>query len=193
MQEHLLSLPKEINTPRLTLRRFRAGEGQAYFDLLQKNKAFLHDFPTTVRNNQSAIDSEKYLQKCIAQWYLQEVYFFAVCEKNSDKIIGMLRVFKINWKFPSAEIAYFLDDDYKRRGYISEGFQHLIPFCFDQLKMNKLRLITNITNKASQGVALKCGFEREGIHKSDFKIVDGSFIDVVSFGLTRERYEEVKI
>ncbi len=191
MQNHLLFLPTEIKTPRLHLRRFRVGEGEAYFDLIQNNKEYLKDFPTTMSKNTSAEESEKYIQKCIAQWYLQEVYCYAICEKGSEEIIGMMRVFQIDWEFPAAEIAYFIDAKYKRRGYVSEALQHTIKFCFDVLQMNKLHLRTNIENKASQGVAKKCGFVFEGEHKQDYKVVSGALIDILKFGLTRTVYTQL--
>jgi RimJ/RimL family protein N-acetyltransferase len=172
------------------LRRFNAGEGSLYFKLIQDNKEYLTDFPTTMSHNSSATESEKYIQKCIAQWYLQEVYCFAICEKERDVVIGMMRVFKIDWDFPSAEIAYFLDDKYKGQGYVTEALQHTTEFCFDVLKMNKLHLRTNVENKASQAVAKKCGFVLEGIHKEDFKDVNGDFVDIFRFGLTRTAYAQ---
>ena len=190
MQNHLLFLPTEIKTSRLTLRCFQAGEGKAYFDLLQKNKEHLNDFPTTMRLNTSAEESEKYVQKCIAQWYLQEVYCYAIYEKNSEAMIGMMRIFKIDWQFPSAEIAYFLENKYKGRGYVTEALEHTTEFCFDVLKMNKLHLRTNVENKASQAVAKKCGFVLEGTHKQDFKDVNGDFVDIFRFGLTRTAYAQ---
>ncbi|MGK0363432.1 MAG: RimJ/RimL family protein N-acetyltransferase [Saprospiraceae bacterium] len=188
MQNHLLFLPTEIKTPRLNLRRFQIGDGKSYFNLVQNNKEHLTDFPTTMSKNTSAEESEKYIQKCIAQWYLQEVYFYAICENDSEKIIGMMRIFKIDWKLPSAEIAYLLDDNYKGRGYVTEALQHTIKFCFDVLQMNKLYLGTNIGNKGSQRVAVKNGFALEGTHKQDFKNVNGELVDIFSFGLTRTAY-----
>ena len=190
MQKHLLFLPTEIKTPRLYLRRFKAGEGKAYYDLVQKNKAHLTDFPTTMSRNSSVEESEKYIQKCIAQWYLQEVYCFAICEKDRDVVIGMLRIFKIDWDFPSAEIAYLLDDNYKGRGYVTEVLRHTTEFCFDVLQMNKLHLRTNVENIGSQRVAKKCGFVLEGTHKKDFKDVNGDLVDIFRFGLTRTAYAQ---
>jgi len=177
MQNHLLFLPTEIHSPRLHLRRFWVSEGGAYFNLVQKNKEYLTDFPTTMSRNSSEGESEKYIQKCIAQWYLQEVYCYAICEKYSEKIIGMMRIFKIDWDLPSAEIAYFLDNDYKRRGYVTESLKSTIRHCFDVLKMNKLHLRTNVENI-------------EGTHKKDFKDVNGEMVDIFRFGLTRTEYAQ---
>lgn len=193
MQNHLLFLPVKIKTPRLNLRRFQAGEGKAYFDLVQKNKEYLRDFPTTMSKNTSVEESEKYIQKCIAQWYLQEVYCYAIYEKDSEKMIGMIRIFKIDWKFPSAEIAYLLDDEYKGRAYVTEALQYTTKFCFNVLRMNKLHLFTNIENKASQRVAKKCNFVLEGEHKEDFKNVNGELVDTFSFGLTRTMYTKILV
>ena len=190
MQNHLLFLPTDIKTPRLHLRRFRVGEGKAYFDLIQNNKEYLQDFPTTVSRNTSVEESEIYIQKCIAQWYLQKIYCYAICEKGSEEIIGMMRIFEIDWEFPAAEMAYLLDDKYKGRGYVTEALQHTIEFCFDVLQMNKLHLRTNIVNKGSQAVAMKSGFALEGTHKQDYKTVSGEIVDILKFGLTRTAYTQ---
>jgi RimJ/RimL family protein N-acetyltransferase len=54
---------------------------------------------------------------------------------------------------------------------------------FDQLQLQRLELVTDPENRASQRVAEKVGFQREGVMRAHLRHPDGRIRDSVMFSL----------
>jgi RimJ/RimL family protein N-acetyltransferase len=53
---------------------------------------------------------------------------------------------------------------------------------FTRLEVERLELLTNVGNEASEGVARKCGFHREGVLRSA-RVIKGERVDLTLFSL----------
>lgn len=191
MQEHLLTVDTALLTKRVVVRRFRENDGEQLYDLIQTNRSYLEDsFPSTVSDNSSKEKSEWFVRIRIAKWLLQEEYCFGVWDNDSAKLIGFIRLFRIDWNIPKAEIGFFVDRDFSSKGIMTEVLLTIVPFAFQQLKLEKIILRTAMDNYASQRLARKCGFRREGDLRADFKKTSGEIIDVMVLGLTRAELEK---
>jgi ribosomal-protein-serine acetyltransferase len=60
------------------------------------------------------------------------------------------------------EIGYWIRTDRAGRGYATEGGRALVDFAFADLGLYRLELRAGVGNRASQRVAEKLGFQREG-------------------------------
>jgi len=192
MQLHLLSVDTALLTKRVVVRRFRENDGEQLYDLLQTNRGYLEDaFPSTLSENSSKEKSEWYVRVRFARWLLQEEYCFGVWDNDSAKLIGFIRLFRIDWHIPKAEVGFFIDRDFSSKGIMTEVLLVIIKFAFSQLKLEKIALRTAMDNYASQRLARKCGFRREGDLRADFKKTSGEIIDVMVLGLTKAEWEKV--
>ena len=192
MQLHLLSVDTALLTKRVVVRRFRENDGEQLYDLLQTNRVYLEDaFPSTLSENSSKEKSEWYVRVRFARWLLQEEYCFGVWDNDSAKLIGFIRLFRIDWHIPKAEVGFFIDRDFSSKGIMTEVLLVVIKFAFSQLKLEKIALRTAMDNYASQRLARKCGFRREGDLRADFKKTSGEIIDVMVLGLTKAEWEKV--
>lgn len=192
MQLHLLSVDTALLTKRVVVRRFRENDGAQLYDLLQTNRVYLEDaFPSTLSENSSKEKSEWYVRVRFARWLLQEEYCFGVWDNDSAKLIGFIRLFRIDWHIPKAEVGFFIDRDFSSKGIMTEVLTVVIRFAFGQLKLEKIALRTAMDNYASQRLARKCGFRREGDLRADFKKTSGEIIDVMVLGLTKAEWEKV--
>ena len=192
MQLHLLSVDTALLTKRVVVRRFRENDGEQLYDLLQDNRVYLEDaFPSTLNENSSKEKSEWYVRVRFAKWLLQEEYCFGVWDNDSAKLIGFIRLFRIDWHIPKSEVGFFIDRDFSSKGIMTEVLSVIIRFAFTQLKLEKISLRTAMDNYASQRLARKCGLRREGDLRSDFKKTSGEIIDVMVLGLTKAEWEKV--
>lgn len=84
---------------------------------------------------------------------------YGICEKGSDKVIGLIQAVRPWWNRYGFEayVGYLLNRDYRHRGYMSEAFDALCKELFD-VHFYKLYLTILPTNEASLGVARKVGF-----------------------------------
>jgi ribosomal-protein-serine acetyltransferase len=100
-------------------------------------------------------------------------------------LIGYICIKNVNKDILKCELAYFIDADFEGKGIISDAVSQTIDFCFNKLRMNKVYICTSKINKGSQRIALKHGFQEEGILREEFKNHEGILEDIVYFGLLK--------
>jgi RimJ/RimL family protein N-acetyltransferase len=189
MQAALFKIDTAVLTSRTVIRRFREGEGEAFYELLQANHGYLEDhFPSLLEQVPQPEDGEVYVRHAIAKWLLQDSFAFGIWHTADAKLIGYIHFREIEWDIPAAEISYFLDQGYTGQGIMTEVMARMVQYGFRQLQLNKLRLRTLIDNYASQRLARKVGFRREGDLRNEYRKPAGNLVDIMLFGLTREEY-----
>ena len=61
-----------------------------------------------------------------------------------------------------------------------------MDYCFDYFQFKKIFLRTHHTNKSAQAIAEKCGFEKEGVIRMDYKTTSGEIVDLIYYGKLNE-------
>ena len=87
---------------------------------------------------------------------------------------------------PKCEIAYFVGSTWRRQGYATFGVIWALDHAFTVLGMRKVFASVDPDNKASIRVLENCGFQLEGLLRSDFRAGDGRLMDVRYYGALRE-------
>lgn len=189
MRPELFNIDTAILTSRTLTRRFREGDGGAFFELVQNNHSYIEDhFPKLMKAIVDKNTSEVFIRTKIARWLLQDEYTFGIWDNESTALIGYFNFLKIDWSIPKAEIGYFIDQNHAGKGLMTEVVARMIQYGFLQLKFNKLTLKTLQDNYGSQRLARKVGFRREGDLRHEFQKNSGGLFDVMAFGLTKEEY-----
>ncbi|AKB33714.1 N-acetyltransferase [Methanosarcina siciliae HI350] len=70
----------------------------------------------------------------------------------------------------TGEIGYLVDKDYCGNGIATEAVKQLEKIGFGELKLERITILMDIRNPASEKVALKCGYEKEGVAKKIHRI-----------------------
>jgi RimJ/RimL family protein N-acetyltransferase len=113
---------------------------------------------------------------------------WAVYLKETGLHIGNISLQRIDRKNRNAEIAYlFGEKQYWGKGYAKEASRVLLKHAFGDLKLHRVYFGTNIHNLAMQKLGEGLSFKKEGVLK-DAQFKNGSFNDVVMFGLLAEEY-----
>ena len=84
---------------------------------------------------------------------------FAVIEKGTEAFIGTF-LLKDSESITGLEIGYALLQQCWGRGYATELVLKGIDFAFESHPIEELYAITEVQNKASQRVLIKCGFKQ---------------------------------
>ncbi|XP_077969985.1 putative ribosomal N-acetyltransferase YdaF isoform X1 [Styela clava] len=82
--------------------------------------------------------------------------------KNLWRFIGWCGIIRVNKENPQdafAELGYWLDKDHWGQGIISKCSPKLIEFAFTDLKLDKLKLVTDNRNEKSLSVAGRLKFK----------------------------------
>jgi RimJ/RimL family protein N-acetyltransferase len=84
----------------------------------------------------------------------------------------------------SADIGYWVAAPARGRGTAPRAVRLLSDWAFEVLGVERVKVATHPENKASQRVALKAGFTREGL-VPDYELARGGWEDRVIFSLRR--------
>ena len=190
----LLELPERIETERLYLRGYQAGDGGWYYNMSQKNKAHLRRYESgnAIMTINSEEEAEIVVRDYAADWMARKAFFMGAFLKGSDEFAAQIYIGVVNWELPEFELGYFAEKDHEGQGYVSEGARGALRLCFENLKAARVRLECDDTNLRSIGVAERCGMSREGHLRENKKNADGSTSGTLLYGLLRSEYEALK-
>jgi aminoglycoside 6'-N-acetyltransferase len=191
MHKLLLDIPNRIDTDRLYLRSYQAGDGPWYYLMSQKNKSHLAQYESgnavmTIENEE---DAEIVVRDFTVDWVARKAFFMGAFIKNSQEFVAQIYVGVVNWDLPEFELGYFVDKEHEGQGYVTEAINGAMRFCFKHLGAYRVRLECDDTNVRSYAVADRCGMVREGHIRENKKNADGSMSGTLLYGLLQSEYE----
>lgn len=124
-------------------------------------------------------DGITYVQGCIDAG--ESRHPFAIVDAGDATFHGSIDV-SVN-SMGTGQIGYWLAREARGRGVCTAALRRLCRFAFEDLKLERLELMTDPDNVASQRVAEKVGFRREGVLRSHLVHGDGRRRDSVMFSL----------
>jgi ribosomal-protein-alanine N-acetyltransferase len=191
MHKLLLDIPTQMETERLTLRCYRAGDGKWYYPVSQKNRQHLERYEAgnVMMTIKSEEDAEIMVRDLAADWVARNCFFLGVFKKKTGEFVGQIYVGPVNWSLPEFQIGYVADCDHQGKGFITEAVKGVLQFIFQHLGAHRVRLECDETNVRSLRVAERCGMVREGLVREDKKNPDGTFSSTLHFGLLRRESE----
>jgi [ribosomal protein S5]-alanine N-acetyltransferase len=71
-----------------------------------------------------------------------------------------------------AEVGYFIDEKYWNKGFVYEAMLLIEKIAFKDIGIKRIEIIMITENKASEKIAIKCGYEKEGVAKKKIKVID---------------------
>ena len=86
-------------------------------------------------------------------------------------------------KHETGHIGYRCAREARGRGTTTRALRRLFHYALEELRLERLDLFTDVENLASQRVAQKVGFRREGIVRSHLRHPDGHRRDSVFFSV----------
>jgi len=109
-------------------------------------------------------EARRAIKRWQRSWRTRRLVAFAVRALGTRDLIGgcELRVHK----HEVANVSYFTVPDRRGRGVATRAVKLLSDFGLDELQLKRLEIRTEVDNLASQAVAEKAGFTREGVLRS---------------------------
>ncbi len=104
------------------------------------------------------------------------------------KIIGSVGLGIISETHKIGEIGYWLSKDYNGRGIMTNAVKTLSDFGFNTLGLDRIEILVDTENRASQAVAERAGFEKESVSRHSF-ILHGKSRDNIVFVKFRKGLE----
>jgi RimJ/RimL family protein N-acetyltransferase len=190
MHPLLLDIPERLETDRLSLRAYGAGDGAWYFDMIRRNRDHLAgvmpDFILTVGSTEEA---ETLMRHWSADWAARNRFCLGVWEKDTGGFVAEIYIQGMDWDVPTIELGYFADVNGQGRGFVTEAVAAAVDMIFADMRAHKICVVCDDANSKSHAVAERCGFIKEGVLREQKRRPGGGFISSRFYGLLRSEYE----
>lgn len=108
-----------------------------------------------------------------------------IVEQLSNAVIGTIWHSRAVPYFNAREIGYILSNQYRGQGIVTEAVSLLVRHLFSSTLVNRLEIRMDTRNQASEKVAIKCGFQKEGVSRGA-NFVRGQHVDMNLYALLRD-------
>ncbi len=164
MDPLLLELPESLDTDRLLVRKYRAGDGEALYALLERNnnREFLYPNVEEVATIKNVDAAELKVRRHAAEWVARKRFVMGIWMKKDSLFVGEIWIEPNQWDVPSFELGWFLDKGVQGKGVATEAARRSLAFLFTDLHAHKVIVVTRDTNHRSIKLAERLGFKREG-------------------------------
>lgn len=143
---------KEIDTKRLIIRRFRPEDWQDLYEYLSDEEVVRYE-PYGVHTRDQARET--------AIKRTGNDSFYAVCLKESGKLIGNLYLGKEH--FDTWELGYVFNRSYQGQGFAYESGKALLDYAFDYFGARRIVAMCNPQNHRSWKLLERLSMRREGL------------------------------
>ena len=166
------------------LRKWRLSDAPALAASLNNEKILnnLRDglpFPYTEQ------DARDYITAMLSA---DEASTFAYAVTLDDRAVGSIGAFRQgNIHRQTAELGYYLAEEYWGRGIMTQAIRQLCAILFDSTDLLRIYAEPFAYNTGSRRALEKAGFRFEGILKNN-AVKNGKVVDMALYSLTRMRY-----
>ena len=163
--------------PKVSIRYQQVKDARRFFNILT-NPNFVY-FRTKVK---SVADEKKWLKRNPARRKNNIEWNYTVLYEN--KVVGGIG-FKINqFRKHIGEIGYFIDEQYWGKGIATKAVSLAEKEGFKKIGLSRIEVLMRPENKASEKVAIKSGYTKEGLLRKYIKDVKGKIHDAWLYSKT---------
>jgi ribosomal-protein-alanine N-acetyltransferase len=160
---------------------------QLHWFMIDNTERFGKFFQGTLASNATLEKSVAYIESKEREIQQKVNFTFAIREINTQKIIGLIIIKKIDWINKIGELAYCIGGNFEARGLVTKAVKVISDFARNELDLKTLQIIAHKTNLASVKVAKNCGFVWKRTLPNEFTPTNELPLDMELYELTNER------
>jgi RimJ/RimL family protein N-acetyltransferase len=186
MRRSLPTAPR--TTPRLLLRPFRRRDVDPLLTAALASLPELSRWLPWAYPGYGRGDAVRFVRDSAAAWTEGRAYDFAIrAPDEPDTHLGNISVWPTSRRERAGEVGYWIATAVAGRGLATEAAARVLQVAFEELDMHRVILRVAVGNRASERVAEKLGFVREGVLRKEV-FVHGVWMDHTLYGLLVEEY-----
>lgn len=173
---------------RVGIRLIQQRDAQVLEDLLMENRGWLEQweatYPGFIRPTVQSFRLRPVIKTLLTAHKRGVGVPFVVT--YDDRVVGQVNVSSIvGGSVSSAQIGYWVAEDFAGRGIIPTAVALAADFCFRELRLHRVEICIRPENAASLRVVEKLGFRYEGM-RYNYIHIDNRWCDHECFALTVE-------
>ena len=179
------------HTDRFVLRPFRRRDAEPLHRAVHASHNELSQFLPWAHARYARVDAVNFIKDSNRSWREARAYDFAIRRpEDPNHHLGNVSVWFVSKGFRSGEVGYWVRTDETAGGIATEVAREALQIGFTQLKMHRIIVRIAIDNRASERVAEKLGFVREGVLREEIK-VHGEWLDHSVWGMLEHEFHRL--
>lgn len=162
---------------RVSIRYQQIGDAKRFYEILNSpNFTYFPVKPKTIKEEREFLRKNKV-------WREERVWFnFTIL--YDDEVVGAVGIHIETHRPYCGEVGYFVDEALWGKGIAVEAVRLIEEFAFDELDIIRIEINMLKPNKASDRVAIKAGYRKEGIARNKL-MLNGEGHDCYVYGKAR--------
>ncbi len=160
------------------------------FEIVERNRELFSQWLIWVSGTKTVEDTKNFIAASLQKYAAQRVIDMPIFYKGElVGIVGLMGLGKRKYEVPQAELGYWLDAAFHRKGIMRRTLQKVLEIGFEQYACEKIKIRCATTNERSCNIPQKLGFVHEGVLRKDI-VVNGRVMDANMYALLRCEWEE---
>lgn len=134
---------------------------------------------------------EKWIESRSQAWLNDTDFEFAIVDPHQGSFIGNCGLVHLDLQNSRAELGYWIRTSQTGRGIATQASKLALQFGFDVLGLNRVEILIDTGNIASQKVAEKLGAEKEGLLRQRLNIHD-EFRDAYLYSIIADDHTQIQ-
>jgi len=182
----------ELETDRFMLQRFGRRDASTLDDAIRASLTDLNQWLPWARMDYTTGDTTAFIRESVQAWKEDRAWDYSIRKKDDpSRHIGNISVWTTSKLGKIAEIGYWVRSDEQSHGVCTESVDRLLEETFDALGYHKVILRIAVGNDASDRVAQKLGFTREGVLREEL-LIRGNWVDHSLWSLLDREYRALR-
>lgn len=172
----------------MTLQRFTRRDAGTLDEAIRESLPDLNQWLPWARLDYTASDTTAFIRESIQAWKEERAWDYSIrLDTDPKRHIGNISFWTVSKLGKIAEIGYWVRSQETSRGICTEAVGLLLGEIFDSLGYHKIVLRIAVGNDASDRVAQKLGFTREGVLREEL-LIRGNWVDHSLWSLLDREY-----
>ncbi len=167
----------KLENEKLILRKFRNDDLEELFVGVLQDRKLQETYMISYRENIE--EAKAFLDNLIKNYEQDSFYCWAIEEKLSGKVAGIINIADSNKAFYSCEIGYCIIESFRKRGYATAALKMVIEY-LSSLGYHRIIAGHFSENEISGKVMENAGMIKEGIRRDEI-FYQGKFHDIVMY------------
>lgn len=135
-----------------------ADSNQLHHFIFENRERFSRFFPVTLSSNETIEKSIEYISIKTKEIQDKINFTFAIRAVESQEIVGLIIIKKIDWTTRIGELAYCIGGNLEGKDLVTKTVAVISEYAFNELELQRLQIIAHKTNFSSVKVAEKSRF-----------------------------------
>jgi ribosomal-protein-alanine N-acetyltransferase len=181
-----------LETDRIVLQRFARRDSATLDEAIRVSLPDLNQWLPWARMDYENTDTSSFIRESINAWKEDRAWDYSIRLKSAPgRHVGNISMWTVSKLGKIVEFGYWVRSDETSRGICTEALRLLLNEAFTNLGYHKATLRIAVGNDASDAVARKAGFTREGILREEL-LIRGNWVDHTLWSLLDREYRHAK-